>query len=363
LGFSYNGTASIGDNKLLDPREFSTGTPVSYVANVTQPSYTFEDFPKVAGFALAGNDGEGGAGYLSSMELPFQLFIQAFRPVGQGVPNVAGLDSTMCGLAPDPEPFGWINGLRPPDMGYGELIAEDQVSGSVTDQDIFDMVTRSIPAGVIGWTSISDYVESNPPTSSGAYDLNFYFDSTCWAGDTLPLDTVQGNSTVLKISSSATLYQPRFAATNVTILFSLSSKLNNPIKGNTFVTIPFTVYGFFNVDPVMANLTVPFQVVSSFATNNPLGGQIGVPITLYHQIATTNSLSGTATVLPINMKMTAISQPVGITVLNIQSSIAQPANDILGQFILGSGLLGFPGGLLGISWQLGASKLGTDYGY
>ena len=59
------------------------------------------------------------AGYYGSMELPFQFFIKAIRPPGQGIPDVNGYGMSNGGYATYPLPWGYINSF-PSDYGLSE---------------------------------------------------------------------------------------------------------------------------------------------------------------------------------------------------------------------------------------------------
>ncbi len=82
--------------------------------------------------------GYGVAGGYGSLLLPFQAFVTAYRPAGQGIPNVAGY-----GGAP--------GGYGSPGSEYASL---SQVVGQVLDSDIFQAVSDSAPVGTVLWTKI-----------------------------------------------------------------------------------------------------------------------------------------------------------------------------------------------------------------
>lgn len=79
------------------------------------------------------------AGGLGSLALPYQVFITAYRPVGQGIPNVAGLGF----------PQGALN-----TGSQTELASLDMIAGTVTDSDIYATVDSVIEAGTIAWVKI-----------------------------------------------------------------------------------------------------------------------------------------------------------------------------------------------------------------
>lgn len=82
----------------------------------------------------------GVAGGWGSLNLPFQCFVTAYRPVGSGIATI----------------FGWGSCVG----GYGQGIIEyaslDMVQGQVTDSQIYAAVADVLPAATIAWTSITD---------------------------------------------------------------------------------------------------------------------------------------------------------------------------------------------------------------
>lgn len=79
------------------------------------------------------------AGGYGSLQLPFQAFVTAYRPVGQGIPNIAGYGS----------PEGAYN-----TGSQIEYANPSMILGAVTDADIFAAVDSVKPAGSIMWTKI-----------------------------------------------------------------------------------------------------------------------------------------------------------------------------------------------------------------
>jgi hypothetical protein len=84
--------------------------------------------------------GYGTAGGWGSLELPFQCFITAYRPVGGGVSDVAG----------------WCAPIGAYGAGAIEYAALSMVQAQVTDADIYQVVSSVMPAATIGWTQISN---------------------------------------------------------------------------------------------------------------------------------------------------------------------------------------------------------------
>lgn len=88
--------------------------------------------------------GYGVAGHWGSLLLPFEFFVTAYRPEGEGVASVAGYYYGS----------GWAGG------GYGvgaiQWISDDMFRAAITDADIYDVVNRTRPAGTIAWVQITE---------------------------------------------------------------------------------------------------------------------------------------------------------------------------------------------------------------
>ena len=84
--------------------------------------------------------GYGVAGGYGSLALPFQAFVTAYRPAGQGIPQVAGYGSPSGGYS------------TPSRASYASL---NDIVGSVSDEDIYQAVSAASPAATILWTHIS----------------------------------------------------------------------------------------------------------------------------------------------------------------------------------------------------------------
>ncbi len=82
----------------------------------------------------------GIAGGWGSLALPFQCFVTAFRPLGNGIATVAG--------------WGVASGAY--GIGTIEYASLEMVQGQVTDQDIYATVAEVLPAATIGWTAIAN---------------------------------------------------------------------------------------------------------------------------------------------------------------------------------------------------------------
>lgn len=82
--------------------------------------------------------GYGAAGAYGSILLPYQAFITAFRPNGQGLPFVSGYGiSTGAYSTPSRSTYGQLSG------------------GDVTDADIYAAIDATKPIGTVAWTRIS----------------------------------------------------------------------------------------------------------------------------------------------------------------------------------------------------------------
>lgn len=83
--------------------------------------------------------GYNAAGGYGSLQLPFQAFVTAYRPIGQGIPNVAGYGN----------PEGAYN-----TGSQTEYANPSMILGAVTDSDIYAAVDSVKPAASIIWTQI-----------------------------------------------------------------------------------------------------------------------------------------------------------------------------------------------------------------
>lgn len=83
--------------------------------------------------------GYGVAGRYGSVLLPYQAFVVAYRPVGQGIPFVAGYGNSVGAYG------------TPSQIEYGN---SSLIQGAVTDSDIFAAIDSVKDAGTIIWTSI-----------------------------------------------------------------------------------------------------------------------------------------------------------------------------------------------------------------
>ncbi len=90
--------------------------------------------PDDTGGYRVGGAGYGIAGGWGNLNLPFQVFVRAFRAQGGGIAELAGYGS------------GGV-------LAYGNL---DMVSTVVSDADIYAAAASVLPAAAIGWVSIEN---------------------------------------------------------------------------------------------------------------------------------------------------------------------------------------------------------------
>lgn len=95
--------------------------------------------PADTGGYSVGGCGYSVAGGYGALSAPYQAFVTAYRPVGQGIPNLGGYGSGVGGYD--------VGGQ----LSYGSL---SQVQGSVTDADIYGAIDDVAEAGTTIWTSI-----------------------------------------------------------------------------------------------------------------------------------------------------------------------------------------------------------------
>jgi hypothetical protein len=98
--------------------------------------------PADTGGYRVGGVGYGVAGGYGSLAVgPYQGFVTVFRPIGTGVPFVAGYGISTGGYATASR------------AAYASI---DQVTQAVTDQDIYDAISDVKPEGTTVWTRITN---------------------------------------------------------------------------------------------------------------------------------------------------------------------------------------------------------------
>lgn len=95
--------------------------------------------PADTGGYSVGGMGYGVAGGYGSLALPHQAFVIAYRPTGQGIPNIAGYGV----------PQGAYN-----TPSQGMYANPSLIQGAVTDADIYAAIDAVKPAATTVWTQI-----------------------------------------------------------------------------------------------------------------------------------------------------------------------------------------------------------------
>lgn len=85
-----------------------------------------------------GSMGYGVAGHWGSLNLPFQIFVTAYRPHTGGVPNVGGYGVNVGGYG----------------GGSIEWATLTLALDAVTDDDIYNTIANTMATGAIAWTNI-----------------------------------------------------------------------------------------------------------------------------------------------------------------------------------------------------------------
>ena len=96
--------------------------------------------PADCGAYDAPNSGYGMAGAYGQVSLTYQAFVQAYRPLGSGIPNVAGYSIVTTGYSAPSQ---------------GEYVDASMSSNTVSDADIYAAIESVRPAASIIWTRIS----------------------------------------------------------------------------------------------------------------------------------------------------------------------------------------------------------------
>lgn len=84
--------------------------------------------------------GYGLAGGYGSQLIPYQAFVDAYRPTSSGIPNVAGYGVSSAGYGVGSQ---------------AEYASLSMIQGAVTDADIYAAVDSVKPVGTIIWTRIN----------------------------------------------------------------------------------------------------------------------------------------------------------------------------------------------------------------
>lgn len=83
--------------------------------------------------------GYGVAGAYGSMLMPYQCFVIAYRPLGTGIPNVAGYGISTGGYG------------QPSQADYASMAS---IQSAVTDADIYAAIEATRPVATTVWTAI-----------------------------------------------------------------------------------------------------------------------------------------------------------------------------------------------------------------
>lgn len=103
--------------------------------------------------------GYSAAGAYGSMLMPYQAFVIAYRPLGVGIPSVAG--------------YGISTGAYST-ASQAEWASLSMIQSDITDADIYAAIDQTKPAGTIVWTSIA----ANPRPPVTYLDSTFVLDTS-----------------------------------------------------------------------------------------------------------------------------------------------------------------------------------------
>ena len=123
--------------EIVRPRA-TRGALIQLLTDLTgQPFRVFEPArPADTGGYGVGGVGYGVAGGWGSLETPYQVFVDAQRPKGAGVPNSGGYGVGMG--------YG---------VGGGQYIGPDSLQG-FTDAEFYDAIESVLPSGVTAWVRL-----------------------------------------------------------------------------------------------------------------------------------------------------------------------------------------------------------------
>jgi hypothetical protein len=106
---------------------------------IFEPAYPLDTGGYAGTSGVGGGVAYGVAGGWGSLQLPFQFFVTAYRPIGSGIALVAG----------------WNSGLGGYGVGAIEYADLSMIQGQITDDDINAGIASVLPVAVIGWTRIT----------------------------------------------------------------------------------------------------------------------------------------------------------------------------------------------------------------
>ena len=148
-----------------------------------------------------------GSGAYGSLELPYQLFVTAYRPIGGGIANMQSYGTA-----------GGTVGLGGYNVGYSlEWGSLSLVSGEVTDAQIYAEIAETIPAGTVAWVNLESSFGQGPPgavssvtiTSTGVTDASVSWTAPTTGGAPLYYwvflaSTYPGTYTLVKTAAGTT---------------------------------------------------------------------------------------------------------------------------------------------------------------
>ena len=105
---------------------------------IFEPANARDTGSYAGGASIGGGMAYVSAGGWGSLQLPFQFFVTAYRPVGAGIGLVTGWN-------------GIAGGYGAGAIEYADL---SMIQGQVTDADINAAIVDVLPVAVIGWTRI-----------------------------------------------------------------------------------------------------------------------------------------------------------------------------------------------------------------
>lgn len=136
---------------------FTGGVPVNFTLRIGGPIL---ELGAVAGAYIATSTGpvtiypaantglayglDGGYG---SLALPFQFFLTAYRPLGQGVANVAGYGDIAASITGMPGGYG---------SGSVEYASPSMFAPQIADSDILNVINDVRPAATAAWVRLSN---------------------------------------------------------------------------------------------------------------------------------------------------------------------------------------------------------------
>lgn len=107
--------------------------------------------------------GYSAAGSYGSIVSNYQAFVTAYRPIGQGIPDVQGYGTSVGGYS---------------QASQADYVDIGQMTGLVSDASIYAAIASVLPAGVICWARIETYGQESGSSVGQMLDVNFILDSS-----------------------------------------------------------------------------------------------------------------------------------------------------------------------------------------